>query len=162
MAGTLEQPNFTEIAKDISIALADGALSGEEETAIFKEHEIQECEAREACRTNLSELKTYISHFQDAQTISPESIKELQKILSVPKPQRNGKLDDTLFAQFLSYSKEAEFSGSISELVQKYASMRADFMKLPSLKEKKEKQPPGEKDGEWGQKTFMHLLRQES
>ena len=159
MAG--EQPNFSEISKDISTALADGVLLPEEEKALFDEHEQEKCDVREACQSNLSELKKYISHFQEALTLTPEDIKELQKILSVPKNQRNGKLDDTLFAQFLSYSKETGFSGSISELVEKYASMRIDFMKL-SLKQRKEMQPEGGKDGDWGQNTFKYLLKQES
>ena len=159
MAG--EQLDFSKFSNDLSTAHAEGGISEAEQETILKEHEQEKCNVQEACQSNLSELKKYISHFQEAQTLSSEDIKELQKILSVPKNQRNGKLDDTLFAQFLSYSKETGFSGNISELVEKYASMRIDFMKL-SLKQRKEMQPEGGKDGEWGQTTFKYLLKQES
>ncbi len=159
MAG--EQLDFSKFSNDLSTAHAEGGISEAEQETILKEHEQEKYNVQEACQSNLSELKKYISHFQEAQTLSSEDIKELQKILSVPKNQRNGKLDDTLFAQFLSYSKETGFSGNISELVKKYASMRIDFMKL-SLKQRKEMQPEGGKDGEWGQTTFKYLLKQES
>ena len=39
--------------------------------------------------------------------------------------------------------------------------MREDFIKL-SPEKRKEMQPEGGKDGEWGQTTFKYLLKQES
>jgi len=151
---------YKEKYKDFKEMLSDSNIS-DEEKAELQESYNYECEqthskTQEMCR----ELKTELSVYNKMKEMSRSDIVSLQRIIGIPKRQRDGIKGPQTFSQYFSYTQKypALANISLSETITQYDKYKDVFNSQTRSERKKLQASLGLKDdGIYGPQTFWAM-----